>query len=116
MSLLDVVPQGDNTEGEWQVEERKTEKVVEPEAKPSETVIKETFQGTQEHGSGGGGDWGAVLGAIGETIVEIARQMRELATGQGNTGKQEGVVSETCPTGYGKPKKPKKECGESQAK
>lgn len=58
-----------------------------------------------------------VLEAIGEAIVEIAQQTRALAIGQGNTGMQEGVVSETCPTAaYGKQEKQKQEGSESQAK
>lgn len=64
---------------------------MERERKPSENVVRETFQGGQEHGKGGGQDIG-VLGAIGETIAEIAQETKELVIGQehdsGNIGKK----------------------------
>ena len=71
-----VAYQGEDYKWDSQIQETKIEEKVEKEAKPSEKVIQETFQGTQEHGKGGEED--GVLGAIGETIVEIAQQTKQL--------------------------------------
>lgn len=69
-----VAYQGEDYKWDSQIQETKIEETVEKEAKPSEKVIQETFQVTQEHGKGGEED--GVLGAIGETIIEIAQQKR----------------------------------------
>ena len=94
-SLL-FVWQGEDEKGESQVQETKTEKMMGKEAKPSENVIRESFEESQEHGKGGGDDEDiGVLGAIGETLAEIAQQTKELVIGEedesfesGNVGKQ----------------------------
>lgn len=71
---------------------------MEKEAKQSEKVIQETFQGTQEHGNRGG--W--VPGAIGETIVEIAQQTKQLVIGQDHDGTDERGSYKSGSTTYGK--------------
>ncbi|KAB1212406.1 Seed biotin-containing protein SBP65 [Morella rubra] len=74
-----LVYQGDEKQaGELQVEETKTEE-VEEEGKPSENVIQETFQGTQEQGQRR--RQRRVLGAIGETIVEMHSKRNSLLSG-----------------------------------
>ena len=45
-----VAYQGEDYIWDSQIQETKIEEKVEKEAKPSEKVIQETFQGTQEHG------------------------------------------------------------------
>lgn len=77
-----VVHQGDNMERESKVQQTKTEE-VEEEGKPSESIVEESFQRTQENGRGG--NRGGILGAIAETIAEIAQQTKELIIGQHKT-------------------------------
>jgi hypothetical protein len=60
---------------------------LEKEGKPSENVIGETFQGGEEHGKGG--EEIGVLGAIGETIAEIAQQTKELVIGEDQKNEEE---------------------------
>ncbi|XP_041006484.1 seed biotin-containing protein SBP65-like [Juglans microcarpa x Juglans regia] len=73
--------QGDNMEEESKVQQTKT-KEVEEEGKPSESVMQESFQRMQENGRG---NRGGILGAIAETIAEIAQQTKELIIGQHKT-------------------------------
>lgn len=65
--------------------------MVEKGTKPSENVIRESFEEGQEHGKGGGDDQDiGVLGAIGETIVEIAQQTKELVIGEDESYEKQG--------------------------
>jgi hypothetical protein len=93
-----VAYQGEYMKGESQIQETKIEGKVEREAKPSENIIQETFEGTQEHR--GGEEEGGVLGAIGETIIEIAQQTKELVIGPDRTGTEESGAHKSGSTAY----------------